>query len=80
MESAVQDGENCVDSADRRRPKRMRFTNMQTERLNAMYSRTTHPSNVQRSMLVRETGLDMTQASLLSLYWHYILKIFPAND
>ena len=59
----LQDGENCVDSSDKRRPKRMRYTNMQTERLNAMYSRTTHPTSVQRGVLIKETGLDMTQAS-----------------
>ena len=42
----------------------MRFIDTQTERLNAMYSRTTHPTSAQRGMLVKETGLDMTQASL----------------
>ena len=39
----------------------MRFTSMQTDRLHAMYSRTTHPTNLQRGTLVKETGLDMTQ-------------------
>lgn len=45
----------------------MRFTNTQTERLNAMYARNTHPTILQRGTLVKETGLDMTQASLANV-------------
>lgn len=52
-----------MDSGDLRAKKKTRFSARQSEELNALYYKTTHPSNVQRSTLLEKTGLTMTQVS-----------------
>jgi len=58
----LQDAENCEDSSGRKRQKRaVRYSAMQNGKLTAAFSKTTHPSAVQRQAICRETGLDMIQ-------------------